>query len=47
MTASKCEGPADVLQGAGVPNKKLVPNCEETAHHVNGVSPFNERPVRV
>ncbi|MGO4585029.1 hypothetical protein AB4Z38_14235 [Arthrobacter sp. 2RAF6] len=27
--------------GADVPNKKLVPNYEETAHHVNRVIPLN------
>lgn len=30
--------------GAAVPNKKLVPNYEETAHHVNRVIPLNGRP---
>lgn len=29
---------------AAVPNKKLVPNYEETAHHVNRVIPLNGRP---
>ncbi len=33
-----------VVSRADVPNKKLVPNYEETAHHVNRVIPLNGRP---
>lgn len=36
--------PVGGIQGAAVPNKKLVPNYEETAHHVNRVIPLNGRP---
>lgn len=36
--------PVHGIQGAAVPNKKLVPNYEETAHHVNRVIPLNGRP---
>lgn len=37
--------PVRGIQGAAVPNKKLVPNYEEAAHHVNRVIPLNGRPL--
>lgn len=44
MTVKRTDAWSSGIHGTAVPNKKLVPNYGETAHHVDRVIPLNGRP---
>lgn len=44
ITVKTTDARSSGIHGAAVPNKKLVPNYEETAHHIDRVIPLNGGP---